>query len=403
MRIALYHDLPSGGAKRSFQELIRRMNSRHVLDVFTLSCANHTFADFRPFVNDYRIYDFTPLPLFASPFGRINQVSRTLDLKRLKTLNKKIARDIQSESYDLILVNPCQFEKSPSVMRYTGSIPSVYYCHEPLRQVYEEIPNRPYTVNGSKRQQFLDQIDPFPGIYRRSLTKTDRVNINSADMILVNSHFTQSSIMANYQLESHVCYHGVDIDFFHPMGLDRQHVVVSVGSLTPLKSFDFIIQALGRIPSKDRPRLLIASNFQNPLERGYLQELAQKLGVSVDFLENIPDDKLVELYNQAKLTVYTPVREPFGLVPLESLACGTPVVAVGEGGVRETMIDGFTGLLVERDEKQLADAIMQLLSEPVLAARFGRNGREHVISQWSWEISVSKLENYLEACANANH
>ena len=63
----------------------------------------------------------------------------------------------------------------------------------------------------------------------------------------------------------------------------------------------------------------------------------------------ITDEELVILYNKAKLVVYTPYMEPFGLVPLEAMSCGTPVVGVNEGGVMETVLNGKTGILVERN------------------------------------------------------
>ncbi len=64
---------------------------------------------------------------------------------------------------------------------------------------------------------------------------------------------------------------------------------------------------------------------------------------------------LVLLYNKANLVVYTPYQEPFGLVPLESMSCGTPVVGVNDGGVMETVTNGKTGILTERDTKIFAN------------------------------------------------
>jgi glycosyltransferase involved in cell wall biosynthesis len=176
-------------------------------------------------------------------------------------------------------------------------------------------------------------------------------------------------------------------------------MLLSVGSLTPLKGFDFLIQAVAGIPCNQRPSLIIASNFQSPPERDYLKQLATELNVDLKLLANIRDKHLVRLYNQARVVVYAPIREPSGLVPLEAMACDTPVVGVREGGVPESIVHQHTGLLVERDPAQFAAAIQHLLSNPSLASEYGRNGREHVLRNWTWDESVATLEHHLATCA----
>ncbi len=88
---------------------------------------------------------------------------------------------------------------------------------------------------------------------------------------------------------------------------------------------------------------------------------------------------------------------PFGLVALESMACGTPVVAVSEGGVRETVVPGETGLLVERDPDGFASALIALLGNPARRDEMGRKGVAHVSSAWTWETSVRRMEMLLES------
>jgi len=397
MRIALYFNLPSGGAKRAIYETMRRISGRHIVDSYSLSCSNHEFADIRSFVDNYYIYPFKSLPLFRSPFGRLNQVSRTLDLIRLRLLNRKIARDIQHKQYDLLMAHPCQYEKCPSVLRYAQQMPSAYYCHEPLRAIYEEVPLRPYDITARQRKQMIDRYDPFPRMYLRLLKQTDRHNIHSVGTVFVNSQFTGEGVKRYYGVDSQVSYPGVDGVLFHSAELEKRHMVLSVGSLTPLKGFDFLIRVMKEIPIQERPLLVIASNFQNPPELAYLTGLADSLEVKVDFLGNVTDDNLVELYNQAMITLYAPVREPLGLVPLESMACCTPVVAVREGGIQETIIHGETGYLVDRNEAMFASEVQRLLSDPTLAARLGQNGREYVMKHWNWDQAVDDLERQLSA------
>jgi glycosyltransferase involved in cell wall biosynthesis len=144
---------------------------------------------------------------------------------------------------------------------------------------------------------------------------------------------------------------------------------------------------------------VIASNVQNPPERLYLERLARELGVEVQLRDNVTDVDLVELYNLARAVVYAPVQEPFGLVPLEAMACGTPVVAVAEGGVRESVIHDQTGVLVERDPVRFAVAVRRVVDDPAFAAQLGAAGRAHALEHWSWDRAVATFEQYLQVAA----
>ena len=95
------------------------------------------------------------------------------------------------------------------------------------------------------------------------------------------------------------------------------------------------------------------------------------------------------------MTLYAPVLEPFGFVPLESMACGTPVVGVAEGGVRESVRHEETGLLTDRDPEHFADAILRLLNNPLLIDELGERGPDYVRNHWSWDASVVRLESHL--------
>jgi len=97
MRIALFHNLPSGGAKRAVYEWTRRLASDHFIDVYSLSTADHSFCDIRPLVNNNYIFGFEPNKLLKSPFGRLNQFQRWRDLGELTRIGKNIAQAINSK------------------------------------------------------------------------------------------------------------------------------------------------------------------------------------------------------------------------------------------------------------------------------------------------------------------
>ena len=97
-----------------------------------------------------------------------------------------------------------------------------------------------------------------------------------------------------------------------------------------------------------------------PEERN-LKILVKNLGLkNVIFRGLISEKELIKAYSQALLVLYTPIREMFGIVPIEAMAAGVPVIAANEGGPKETIINGQTGFLVEADESKIAEKINQL-------------------------------------------
>ncbi len=317
MKIAVVHNLPSGGAKRVVFELIRRLSNDHEFHVFSYETGDHNFADIRPFVKKHVVFPFKKSKLFKSPFGRLNQLIRTIDLLRLQKLDQKIASIIENEEFDLVWVNPCQIQNNPSILRYFKKSPSLFICQEPLRILYEQMPDRPYDKKDSVFTRLLNRLDPFPGLFFGALQASDRLSIQSASRVMVNSGFMRETVSSIYEVTPFVYYGGVDFDLFHPNESLKENFVVSVGSLTPLKGYDFIIRALSTIRKEFRPPFVIACNFANPPEREYLQNLADSLDVDLQIKTNISDGELIDLYNRAKLTVYAPIREPFGLVAIE--------------------------------------------------------------------------------------
>lgn len=397
MRIAVYHNLPSGGGKRAVLEMTRRLATKHEVDVYTLSGAEHDFCDLRPHCRRHIAFSFRPLPLVCRPFGRLNQGIRSLDLLRLRTLQRQIATQIDAAGYDVVFVHNCQYGQSPSLLTFLQT-PSIYYCQEPPRHLYEPHIDRPYDRH-STSQKLGNLFDPFPRLYRRTLATLDRRNVHAAHLVLVNSAYSRETLYRTYGIFARVCYLGVDTEHFRPLSLQKGDFVFSVGRLNPRKGFDFLLESLSKIEETERPSIVIVSDYTDPQEYLYLCDLAKRLKVSVTFQGLVSDDELVCLYNQAKLTVYTPIMEPFGFVPLESMACGTPVVAVREGGIRETVRHNENGLLLERDPQLFADAVVQLLSDPGRYQQFITKGRQHVEASWSWTQCLRNIDLFLSRTA----
>ena len=206
--------------------------------------------------------------------------------------------------------------------------------------------------------------------------------------------------MKSYGIDSHVSYLGVDNRLFKPMNVLKENFVLSVGQCIPEKGFEFILKSLNQINKELRPVFILVTDHGNIHWENYLKKIAIKLDVKLKILNLISDEELVLLYNQAKMVVYTPYNEPFGLVPLESMSCGTPVVGVNDGGVKETITNGKTGILTERDVKLFANAVESLLKNPENVEKMGEESIKVVNNFWTLEKSGIRLFNHLTLAIN---
>src|SRR5207249_9994096 len=144
-----------------------------------------------------------------------------------------------------------------------------------------------------------------------------------------------------------------------------------------------------------RPRLLWIGNKSYEWYYEEMRRLAESCEVSFEPRMRIGDNELVKTLNRAAALVYAPRLEPFGLAPLEANACGLPVVAVAEGGVREAIIDGVNGLLVQHQPQAMARAIERLRDDKDLTAQLSKSGSQLVQEKWSVNSAVERLERQL--------
>jgi glycosyltransferase involved in cell wall biosynthesis len=182
-------------------------------------------------------------------------------------------------------------------------------------------------------------------------------------------------------------------------------LLLAVGRLVPRKGFDRAIRALARIPDAE---LVIAGGPDAGLlvadpEAERLRKLAAEYGVAdrVRLLGGVRHQDMPALMSRADLVLSTPVYEPFGIVPLEAMACGTPVVATAVGGQLDTVVDGETGVLVPEDcdDDALAGAVVALLADPARLARCAAAGRERVLRHYTWDRVAAQVEQVYRAAS----
>jgi glycosyltransferase involved in cell wall biosynthesis len=175
--------------------------------------------------------------------------------------------------------------------------------------------------------------------------------------------------------------------------------VLSVGLPVLAKGHDLVVKALAQIPEGERPALrLVLPRVDGTAS---ITKLAKDLKVEVTVDISVEEEQFVECYQRSLLTVCAARLEPFGLTPIESMACGTPVVAFREAGFRESVIEGRTGFLVEPTIDSLAAGIRKLAGDPDLIERMGRQGSEEVARNWTWTRTGDQMEEILEIASRA--
>jgi len=397
MKIAVFHNLPSGGAKRALYNLVKCLaKAGHVLDAFIPSTADEGFCPLRDVVSGYRIFPVrqTTIVTTALALRRSLQLGRCL-MEQERT-QKSIADAINSGSYDVVFSEQDYWTLSPFVLKFLAG-PSLYYCQQPNRSQEAFVQMIAGSGAGTRRTKWLRRKrDDFR---ERQRVDHDKQNASFASYIATNSYFSRENILRAYGRDAFVSYLGTDVDLFRPLSLPRDNYVLSVGSCMIHKGYDFLICSLSMIDASIRPSLLIASNMTDAAWEAHLHRLAAKLGVDLHFKKCISDLDLVLLYNRARLFVYAPYLEPFGLAPLEAMACRTPVIAVKEGGVRESVLHDETGILTERDEEAFALATTELLRDDAQRERLASRGLEVVQSFWTWTHAAERLDRHLRRAA----
>jgi glycosyltransferase involved in cell wall biosynthesis len=196
---------------------------------------------------------------------------------------------------------------------------------------------------------------------------------------------------------------GVNTDLFAPTGPTaprppkRRRRILSVGRMVERKGFADLIQALCRVP--DAELVIVggppADELDYDEEANRLRALADtlKAGDRVRMIGSVPREDMPAWYRSADVVACTPWYEPFGLTPLEAMACGVPVVAYAVGGLAESVIDGVTGTLVQpRDVRGLAIALRTVLGDEVVRMSYASAAVDRVRSRYTWDRTAADVE-----------
>jgi len=200
---------------------------------------------------------------------------------------------------------------------------------------------------------------------------------------------------------------GVDTELFRPAERrdpDGPPRLLVLGRLVTRKGIGNVVEALAQLPGAE---LVVAGGpAADALDADptvvRLRELADGLGVTdrVRFLGGVRREDVPGLITDSDVVVTVPWYEPFGIVPLEAMACGRPVVGAAVGGLLDTVEPGVTGELVPpREPDAVVAAVRRLLDEPERRAAYGEAGRQRAVERYDWREVVEQTEAVLQELA----
>jgi glycosyltransferase involved in cell wall biosynthesis len=285
------------------------------------------------------------------------------------------------DEFDLVISTSHCAAKSVVV---PGHAVHICYCHSPMRYAWDQFDSYfgPDQV-GRWRSRLLRRV-------LARLARWDAATATRVDRFVANSIYVADRIRRYYNREATVVYPPVDTEFYHPDPARRpEPFFLIVSAMVPYKRLDVAIRACRRAGA----RLTIVG--RGPEERR-LRAMADD---AVEFRGWLADEEIRDLYQRCT-AVLMPGVEDFGIVPVEAMACGRPVVALASGGAIESVVHGETGILVHDDSVDaFADAIAEVSAKAFDPAVIRRQAERFSRTRFQREFArVVEDENPAPAC-----
>lgn len=352
MKIAVFHELSVGGARRVVNDFSGELKKRHIVDAYIVDEREILLE--KKFFSKVNLYKFVPKK-WSGKNWKAKLYKDSIELYKLYKLHKKIAKTIDKKKYDIVIIHPSKFTQAPFILRFITTT-NIYYAHEVYRIIYD-----PYFMFKGSSNIAKNMYEK----YSRYIKKTiDRSNVKSAYRIIVNSKNTKNNFAKFYSKASTVCYPGVNTEFFSPSLQEKDIDILFVGST-----------------EDNRDGFFDLKKAINSVHRKLRVEIVGDGKIWID------DKKFRRYYRRAKIVFCGAHNEPFGLVPLEAISCGSEVIAISQGGYIETGISDAT-VFTQRSYHKIASAILKSLR--VKATK--TSGRQKIKIIWDIKKRSKELE-----------
>lgn len=366
MKVAIVHDQLAefGGAERV---LVAIKEMFPEAEVFTSTLDINGLGSHKKIVANWNIK--------TSWFGKIPLINKLYS--PLRFLTPLIWESFDFSGYDLVISSTGSW-MSKGVITKKPAI-HISYIHHPPRYLYG------YETAIEWQKHLLIKI--YGNIINLFLRNWDFKASQRPDFLIANSEETRRRIQKFYRRDSTVIYPPVTIPKDLPPKTHRlKTYYLTVSRLARAKHVDVLIRAANEMKFK----LKVVGTGRDV---DYLKSIA---GPTVEFLDNVPDEKMSELYKNAKAFLFASVDEEFGIAPVEAMGYGLPVIAYKSGGIPETVRDEVNGFLF--DSLNSSDLIQKLKQFETLTDKkyleMRKNARD-IAEKYSQEIFKKKLKKFI--------
>ncbi len=384
LRVAFVHpDLGLGGAERLIVDAALGLDS-----------LGHTCTIYTPYLDRSRAFSqvtsgqvrskvvWVPVP--RSFFGRLHAICAAVRCALVALWVALVYRP------DVAVVDIVTL---PAVVLSFFGIPSLFYCHYPDVLLAKTLDSTPSSIWKRAYRWFVDILEAAA--------------LRGAHSIAVNSRFTGDAFSSAFPRARtpDIVYPCTTVQINADKCLKRnsesERFILSLNRYERKKNVTLAVETLAKMEPDD-VKLIVAGGYDNRITENvdYYEELKRvadghNLIERVTFLRNVSETERTHLLKKAECVLYTPAGEHFGIVPLEAMAVGTPVVAVDSGGPCETIQHGITGLLCKPKALEFAKAVDLILSDTDKAREMGNQGKILVASRFSRTNMARHFERLL--------
>ncbi len=302
------------------------------------------------------------------------EVSKKINNKFLKILKLKLDFAFKTwflADYETVIFS---WDCIEAVRNCNKNSKKYYYCHTPPRYLFDQ------KLEYLTKVPFL--LKPFFLLFTYFLAKNYLKNLSKMDKIFTNSTNTRNRLKAFTGFDSTIIYPPVDVKFFTPSEI-RWDYYFSFARLSSIKRVDKIVETFSQMPDKKLKLLYWINDPEKDSILDFIKDFPNIEAICS------PDDLLLKkLISESIATIYIPVDEDFGMSPIESMGAWVPVIWVDDWGLRESIIDGKTGILIPKEAKieDLKNAIISLDLSKSLSMKADCIKR-------AWDFSLEKFEN----------
>jgi len=277
-------------------------------------------------------------------------------------------------------------------------LPVACFCHTPLKILFDPTARSRLRDDAPWKARALAVLGP-------AFAAADRAAWRRYRHIFVNSNEVARRVVAARLADHHrleVLHPGVDTDRFSPPdpAERRRSDLLVAGRIMWQKRIDLAIDAFRLVHRRVPDSRLVVAGHVDEKSRDHLRSLQSRAeGLPVEFVINPDDPALVGLYRSATALVFTAPSEDWGIVPLEAMSCGTPVIAPDGGGPRESVIHGRTGWLVRPEPEAFAERMEVCLTAGVDLDPFRQAARDRA-AEFGWDGFVERIDDVMEGLAS---